>query len=79
MNREERRQLAMRVRRGLATKEEIEAFKKRSAGRGVGYGRSRAESPYYVRGCILRRAERRLLVGIHAWRDGVRAPSICHR
>ncbi len=50
MNREERRQFAMRVRRGLASEKEIEAsFARRRAGRGgVGAPWGTSGSPTYV-------------------------------
>lgn len=88
MNREERRQLAMRMRRGIATKEEIEAFAKRQqGGGGRGGGYAAGGSAYYLlpsgtvtrtpqKGAVLlRRAQRRALVGIRRWREGSRTPS----
>lgn len=85
MNREERRQLAMRMRRGIATPQEVEAFTKKRGDRGRGgWGGGSgyyimpdgAVSPVPKEGArILRRHARRALVGIERWRTGTRAPS----
>lgn len=78
----------MRIRRGLATEKEIETFSKRAhAGRFAGYaaggwpyylmpdGGVVSSAGSYLGARILRRAERRLLVGIRQWRKGTRAPT----
>jgi hypothetical protein len=86
LNREERRLAAMRVRRGIATAKELEEFQARAGG-GIGL-RIQLSPAYFAHpngavstngfaegARILRRPVRRFLVGIRAWRTGVRAPT----